>query len=84
MRYTGNINSRRAKMTRLTVSSKWLVSLADQLDRDADQSLHAWIILGQSERYSDTKARARILRRASEIRNIGERREYLRNNGVTA
>jgi len=39
------------------------------------------VLLGQSNRYSETKARARMLRRAAEIRNIGERREYLHNNG---
>lgn len=71
-------------MQHLTVSAKWLNQAADQLERDAEQSLQAWILLGQSNRYSETKARARMLRRAAEIKNIGERREYLRNNGEQA
>ncbi len=68
-------------MQHLTISAKWLTQAADQLDHDAEQSLRAWVLLGQSNRYSETKARARMLRRAAEIRNIGERREYLHNNG---
>jgi hypothetical protein len=68
-------------MQHLTISAKWLTQAADQLDRDAEQSLQAWVLLGQSNRYSETKTRARMLRRAAEIKNIGERREYLHNNG---
>lgn len=71
-------------MQHLTVSATWLNQAADQLDRDAEQSMNAWILLGQSERYSQTKARARMLRRAAEIKSISERREYLRNNGEQA
>ena len=68
-------------MQHLTISKKWLSQTADQLDRDAEQSLRAWVLLGQSNRYSEAKARARMLRRAAEIKNSGERREYLHNNG---
>ena len=68
-------------MQHLTISARWLTQAADQLDRDAEQSLRAWVLLGQSNRYSATKARARMLRRAAEIKNIGERRKYLRSNG---
>ena len=71
-------------MQHLTVSAKWLNQAADQLDRDAEQSMQAWILLGQSDRYSTTKARARMLRRAAEIKNIVERREFLRDNGEQA
>ena len=70
-------------MTRLTVSSKWLVSLADQLDRDADQSLHAWIILGQSERYSEEMKKARAIRSAAEYKSPAIRREIMRDIGYT-
>ena len=68
-------------MQHLTISAKWLNQTADQLDRDAEQNLQAWVLLGQSNRYTETKTRARMLRRAAEIKNIGERREYLRSNG---
>ena len=68
-------------MQHLTISARWLTQAADQLDRDAEQSVRAWVLLGQSNRYSEAKARARMLRRAAEIKSIGERREYLHNNG---
>jgi hypothetical protein len=69
---------------KLTVSSKWLTMAAIQLEMDAEQSLQAWIYLGQANRYCEDLGKARMLRRAAEIKNIGERREYLRNNGVNA
>lgn len=68
----------------LTVSSKWLQMAAIKLEMDAEQSLPAWIILGQSERYCQDLGRAAMLRRAAEIKSIAQRREFLRNNGVLA
>ncbi len=84
MQYDHTIDDALEPSMQLTVSTKWLNQAADQLDRDAEQSMQAWILLGQSERYSETKARAMMLRRAAEIKNIGARREYLRNNGEQA
>lgn len=65
-----------------TVCAKWLNTAADQLERDANQSLNAWIILGQTDRYSTSMAKVRAMRHAAEIKNIGVRREYLRNSGI--
>ena len=36
-----------------TVRPAYLVRDAEQIERDAEQSLRAWILLGQSERYGD-------------------------------
>lgn len=69
---------------KLTVSSKWLLMAAIKLEMDAEQSLPAWIYLGQSNRYCEDLGKAAMLRRAAEIKNIGQRREFLRNNGVDA
>ena len=69
---------------KLTVNAEWLHSAAAQLEIEAEQSLQAWIILGQANRYCENLGKAAVLRRAAEIKNIGERREFLRNNGVDA
>ena len=69
---------------KLTVSAKWLEMAAIKLEMDAESSLPTWIILGQANRYCEDLGKAAVLRRAAEIKNIGERREYLRNNGVDA
>jgi hypothetical protein len=69
---------------KLTVSQQWLHLAADQLVADAEQSMKAWIILGQAHRYCENLGKAAMLRRAAEIKNIGQRREFLRNNGVEA
>ena len=69
---------------KLTVSSKWLQMAAIKLEMDAEQSLPAWVYLGQANRYCEDFGKAAMLRRAAEIKNIGQRREFLRNNGVEA
>ncbi len=69
---------------KLTVSSTWLHSAAAKLESDAQESLPAWIILGQAGRYCEDMGKAAVLRRAAEMKNIGQRREFLRNNGVAA
>lgn len=66
------------------VGAAWLLSAADQIERDANESLPSWIILGQSERYSQAMAKARSMRRAAEERSIALRREILRNAGIDA
>ena len=68
----------------LTVSTKWLVMAAIKLEMDAEQSLPAWIYLGQANRYCEDLGKAAMLRRASNIKSIAQRREFLRNNGVEA
>jgi hypothetical protein len=68
----------------LTVSSKWLHMAAIKLEMEAQESLPAWILLGQAQRYCENMGKAAVLRRAAEMKNIGQRREFLRNNGVQA
>jgi len=70
--------------TKLTVSAKWLELAAIKLEMDAAQSLPAWIYLGQAARYCEDLGKAAMLRRAATIKNMGERRQFLRNNGVEA
>lgn len=69
---------------KLTVNAKWLEMAAIKLEMNAEESLPAWIILGQASRYCENLGKAAVLRRAAEIKNIGQRREFLRNNGVEA
>ena len=66
-----------------TVQSKFLTDAAAQIERDANQSLTAWILLGQSERYSAEMATVRALRAAAAEKSIHVRREILRNAGFT-
>jgi hypothetical protein len=69
---------------KLTVSSKWLEMAAIQLEMEAEDSLKAWIILGQTERYCQNLGKAAMLRRAAQIKSIAQRRDFLRDNGVLA
>jgi hypothetical protein len=73
-----------SKASKLTVNAKWLQDAAHTLEMEARDSLTAWIVLGQSHRYGENLGKAAVLRRAAEMKNIGERREFLRNNGVQA
>lgn len=69
---------------KLTVSAKWLEMAAIRLEMEAEESMTTWIILGQSSRYCENLGKASVLRRAATIKNIGQRREFLRHNGVEA
>ena len=73
-----------AKTRKPTVDAKWLKLAASQLEQQAEESIEAWILLGQANRYSENKLKAHVLRTAAKIKSIGERREYLRMNGVEA
>ena len=66
-----------------TVKSEHLTAQAAQIERDANQSLPAWIILGQSDKYGTAMATARALRVAAAERSVAIRREILRNSGFT-
>ena len=66
-----------------TVRPKHLLADAAQIEQNAEQSLAAWIILGQSEKYGIAMKTARALRSAAAERNISVRREILRNSGFT-
>jgi len=67
--------------TLYTVSSKALTTYADSIERDANDSLRAWILLGQCERYSAEMQTVRALRAAAAERSVYVRREILRNSG---
>lgn len=69
-------------MSKLTISAKWLLGAAHTLEMEARESLMAWIVLGQSHRYGENLGKAAVLRRAAEMKNIGERRAFLKANGV--
>jgi hypothetical protein len=64
-----------------TVRPEYLIRDAEQIERDAEQSLSAWILLGQTDRYSDAMRTARALRYAAAERSVSIRREILRNSG---
>ena len=64
-----------------TTKAAALIADAEQIERDAEQSLRAWIILGQADKYSAAMATARVLRSAAASRSIWVRREILRNAG---
>lgn len=66
-----------------TVRPECLIRDAEQIERDAEQSLRAWIILGQSDKYGAAMKTARALRAAAAERSITVRREILRNSGFT-
>lgn len=64
-----------------TVKPEYLIRDAEQIERDAEQSLRAWIILGQTDKYSIAMKTARSLRAAAAERSVAIRREILRNSG---
>jgi len=66
-----------------TVKSEYLIADAERIERDANQSLNAWILLGQSEKYSEAMKTASMLRQAAATKNMTTRREILRNAGFT-
>lgn len=69
--------------TLYTVKPEHLLRDAEQIERNATESLRAWILLGQTGRYAATMNTARALRRAASERNVSARREILRNAGFT-
>jgi len=64
-----------------SVKARHLISAAEQIERDARQSLRAWILIGQSERYGEAMRVARALRDAAAARSVWTRREILRSSG---
>lgn len=67
-----------------TVSSEWLEMAATKLEMEAEDSLTAWILMGQAERYCQNLGKAEMLRRAAKIKSIAQRRDFLRDNGIMA
>ena len=64
-----------------TVTAESLIREAEQIERDAEQSLRFWSILGQTDKYGIAMAKARAVRAAAATRSIYTRREILRNAG---
>jgi hypothetical protein len=75
--------SKRSMGTIYTVTPASLIRDAEQIERDAEQSLRAWVILGQADKYGAAMATARALRSAAAERSIAARREILRESGFT-
>lgn len=71
-------------MKNLTVSTKWLEMAAIKLEMEATDSLPTWIVLGQAHRYCENLGKAAMLRRATNIKSIALRRQFLRAHGVEA
>lgn len=72
------------EMKRKTVSIKWLNACAAALEDGANENLPFWTVLGLASRYGEQMGKAAVLRRAADIKNIADRRAFLRANGVTA
>jgi hypothetical protein len=67
---------------KLTISSKWLNSEADRIESNAKDSLSTWIVLGMTDKYTLKMDIASMYRKASSIKSIALRKEYLINNGL--
>lgn len=78
------VKNAKAAKPRLTVSAAWLEMAAAKLEADATESLESWILIGQAHRYCEDLGKAAMLRRAAGIKNTGDRRNFLRANGVQA
>lgn len=66
-----------------SVKSDYLLKDADEIERSAKESLKAWTLLGQTEKYSEAMKVVRALRDAAETRSLYTRREILRNAGFS-
>ena len=66
-----------------SVKSDYLLKDADEIERSAKESLKTWILLGQTEKYSEAMRLVRALRDAAETRSLYTRREILRNAGFS-
>ena len=74
--------ARNNKPRKLTISAKWLKSASNQIEQDAKDALHAWVLLGVAQKYLDKMELVRVMRKAAGIKSIAERRTFLRMNGV--
>jgi hypothetical protein len=55
---------------------------ADSIERSAKESMSAWILLGQFDKYGDEMKKIRILRHALTLRGLRVRAEYLASECV--
>lgn len=66
-----------------SVKKSELTTIADQIEADAKSALRAWIILGESEKYTNEMAQVRALRIAADAKSVWMRRDILRNAGFS-
>lgn len=64
-----------------TVSKSALIREALAIEANANDSLTAWILLGQSDRYSAEMKKARAIRSATEYKSPAVRRDIMRGLG---
>jgi glucosamine 6-phosphate synthetase-like amidotransferase/phosphosugar isomerase protein len=57
---------------------KQVLREAEAIERSAKESLEAWVILGQTQKYADAMEKAAKLRRASTM-SIAERNHFLKD-----
>jgi hypothetical protein len=67
---------------KLTISSKWLISEANRIESNAKDNLNTWIVLSMTDKYNTQLDIASMYRKASTIKNLTLRKEYLINNGL--
>lgn len=72
------------EIKRKTVSVRWLTDCATALEDGAAENLPFWTVLGLANRYGEQMGKAAVLRRATDIKSIADRRAFLRANGVIA
>lgn len=58
------------------------IRMAESLEQSANDNLSAWVMLGQTEKYTELMRQARVLRQAENLRTITDRREYLNSHGI--
>ena len=67
---------------KLTISSKWLNNEANRIESNAKDNLNTWIVLSMTDKYNTQLDIASMYRKASTIKNLTLRKEYLINNGL--
>jgi len=67
---------------KLTISSKWCEFESKRLLAHATDSIPTWTLLNQMEKYFEYQERASKFKKASQIKNIVLRKEYLSNHGL--
>jgi hypothetical protein len=58
-----------------------LLKEADSIESSAKDNLPAWVMLGQSSKYSEAMDKAAKLRKAADM-GVAMRREFMRNNSL--
>lgn len=69
-------------MTTKHVGKAWMLTAAESIEQSARESLSAWIVLGQTDKYTAAMDKVSTLRRAAEVQSVSIRRDMLRNAGI--